>query len=380
MNILVFLPSYALTIQRGDTTHIKELVSNLSKLAEIDVIKANGSETSERVPLMAAMLRVMQGFVRAALLLRKRRPDLIYTRDSQALFTFVLARLFRLPYIVEINALFISSWKVETRPLGIRRWASYIKGSLNEKTFKYADHLIAVQPKIKKILELEYNIKPEKISAIGCGANTELFRPMNTQEARRALQLNEKHNYICFVGALYKWQGIEYLIKASPNILEQCSSSVFLIVGDGYNRETLANLADGLGVSDRFIFTGVIPYASVPLYINASDLCVAPFIEERNGRTGLSPNKVYEYLACGKPVVASDIDGVRELLEGANAGICVPAEDPDELANAVVNLLRSTETRERMGESGRSYAVENGSWESVAGRVFKVCQRVVQEH
>ncbi len=380
MKILVFLPTYTLTIQRGDTTHIKELVSNLSRLAEIHVIKANDAIASEQIPIVTAALRVLQGLVKAVFLILKRRPDLIYTRDSQAILAFLLSKLFRLPLIIEINTLFISSWEVEKKPSGIRKYISYIKGLLNEKTYKYSDHLVVVPPKVKEVLETEYNINPEKISAIGCGANTELFRPMNTSEARRELELNENYNYICFVGVLYKWQGVEYLIKASPYILEECSQSYFLIVGDGYNRESLTALAEQLRVSDRFIFTGTKPYTSIPLYINASDLCVAPFITERNSRTGLSPNKVYEYLACGKPVVASNIPGVQELLEESNAGICVPAENPQEIAKAVVGLLRNPESRDKMGKSGRMYVTKNGSWESVARRVFEVCQKVVQKH
>ena len=379
MRILFFLTSYTLTIERGDTTHVKELVNNLSKLAEIDVIKANGAITSERVPLVVATLRIMQGLVKAAFLIRKRRPDLIYTRNSQAIFALLLAKLSRLPFIIEVNGLLIDEWRMEKGPSGIRRYISYIKSLLNEKTYRYANHLVSVAPKIKKVLQNEYKIEPEKISVIENGANTELFRPMNTKEVRRELKLDETCNYICFAGTLYKWQGVEYLIRASPHILEECSRSFFLIIGDGSSRESLTDLAEQLGVSDRFIFTGAKPYTSVPLYINASDLCVAPFIKERNIKVGFSAIKLYEYLACGKPVIASDIEEVRRLLQESKAGICVGPESPGELANAIVGLLRDSKTRDRMGESGRRYVVENGSWENTARKVFGVCQLVKEK-
>ncbi len=380
MKILFFLPTYTLTIERGDTTHVKELVSNLSRLAEIDVIKANSVKASDEVLFMTKILRVMRGLTKAVFLILKRRPDIIYTRGSQCIFTIPLAKLFGLPMIVEINGLFLDEWLMERRPSGIHKWITYVKGVLNDKTFKYADHLVVVTPKIKKVLEVEYKINPEKMSVIENGANTELFRPMNTKEARKELKLNETHNYICFVGNIVEWQGIQYLIKASPYILEEHPNTFFLIVGDGPFRESLTQLVEQLGVSDSFIFTGAKPYTTVPLYINASDLCVAPFIKERNIRIGFSAIKLYEYLACGKPVVASGIEEVQKLLAESKSGICVCPESPHKLAKATIGLLRDPSLKESMGENGRRHIVENCSWESVARKVFEVCQMVVQKH
>ncbi len=375
MKILVFLPTYTLTIQQGDTTHIKELVGNLSRLAEVAVVHANDAEASERVPFIMKTLRVLRGFTKAVFLILKRRPDLIYTRSSQAIYTLLLAKLFRLPFIIEVNGLFIDEWNMEGGTSIISRWIGYNKDLLNEKIYKFADHLIVVTPKIKEVLETERKINPLKMSVIENGANTELFRPTDTNEARRKLELDEVRNYICFVGTLYKWQGVEYLIKASPYVLEAYPQSSFLIIGDGPSRESLNKLAEQFGVSDKFIFTGIVPYEEVHLYINSSDICVVP----RPPIKG-SPLKLCEYMACEKPVIASDIDGVREILDESKSGICVLPKSSHELAKAIIDLLRNPESRENMGKNGRRYIVKNRSWESVARKVFEVCQMVVQKH
>ena len=376
MKILFFLPSLTLTIERGDTTHVKELVSNLSKLAEIAVIKANGAITSHRVLFVTKTFRIIRSFIKAVFLILKRRPDIIYTRGNECIFAIPLAKLFRLPVIAEINGLFLEEWRMEGGLSGINGRITYIKGLLNEKTYKYADHLVVVSPKIEKMLQIEHKINPEKISVIENGANTELFRPMNTKEVRRELKLNETYYYICFTGSLYQWQGVKYLIKASPYILEEYPNTFFLIIGNGPTLKSLTELTEQIGVSDKFIFTGAKPYTSVPLYINASDLCVAPIMKGRS----LSAIKLYEYLACGKPVVASDIEEVRKLLVESKSGICVGPESPSEIADAVVGLLRDPNTRQSMGENGRRHVVENCSWESIARKVFEVCQMVAQKH
>jgi len=376
MKIMIFLPNHTLAIERGDTTHIKELVSNLSKFAEIDLIKADDKAITENVSLTVKALRIVKGLARGSLSILRKRPDLVYTRSSQDIFTFLLAKLFRLPFIIEINGLSADELKMAIGISWIRRWISYAKGLLNERTYKYADHLVVVTPNLKTMMENEYNINPKRITVIENGANTELFRPIKAEEARRKLKLNQADNYICFTGALYQWQGVEYLIKASPYILEECPNTFFLIVGDGPIRKSLTNHAEQLGVSDRFIFTGMVPYEKVPLYINASDVCVVLKIPISSG---YSPIKLYEYMACGKPVVATRTDGF-EVLEKNRAGLLVNSKDRHELSRTLNMLLCDLQLRKQMGQNGRIHIVHNRSWESVAKRVFEVCQMVVQRH
>jgi len=142
-------------------------------------------------------------------------------------------------------------------------------------------------------------------------------------------------------------------------------------------RDKLLEIASKMGLSDKFTFTGRVPYEDVPLYINAADICVAPFIKERNSKIGLSALKTYEYLACGKPIVASSISGVKDLIDLSGGGISVTPEDPGELANAVVKLISDQKTRNMMGEQGRKYVVENHSWDGVARKILDICDDIV---
>ena len=135
--------------------------------------------------------------------------------------------------------------------------------------------------------------------------------------------LDANYKYVCFVGHLAPWQGVEYLIKSSPYILNKCPNTKFVIVGEGPKFDELVKLVNHLNISQNYLFTGYVNYETVPLYINASNICVAPFVIERNERIGLSALKLYEYLACGKPVVASKITGIEELLSASNGGISV---------------------------------------------------------
>ncbi len=243
-----------------------------------------------------------------------------------------------------------------------------------KKALRFSDKIIAVTPGIKTNLEKVYNIPEEKIVVVSNGANTSLFKPLEQETCRKMLGLNLEIPYICFVGNLAPWQGVEYLVKAAPYILSKFPECRFLIVGDGVMKDNLFKLSRELGVEDRFIFTGVIAYDRVPLYINASDTCTAPFIFARNAKIGLSPLKLYEYMACGKPVVASNISGVSDVLEASGGGIIVLPENPEALAEGILKLLENPGLRTKLGSKGLSYVTEHYSWCSVAKKVNNVCK------
>ncbi len=157
---------------------------------------------------------------------------------------------------------------------------------------------------------------------------------------------------------------------------EVCASDLFRVTSEGQMKEELVELVDKTGVSDKFIFTGTVPYEEVPKYINASDVCVVP---KRPLKSGYSPLKLYEYMACGEPIVASRISGF-EILEQQNAGILVEPENPEELAKAIIKLLKDEKLREEMGKNGREYVVKHHSWESVARKVAEVCESAIREY
>lgn len=283
---------------------------------------------------------------------------------------YLLAKLFKIPSVREVNGIMTDETKVTKRGDRISLW---VIDRIERFSMPRADRIIVVTSKLKEVLQGDYGVPEDKIVVILNGANTDLFKPMDIVKAREELGLNRSDNYICFVGNLERWQGVEYLVKSIPLILEQCPDTLFLIVGDGPTKRELVELAEQVGVSNRMIFTGMVPYQKISLYINASDVCVLP---KKPMRTGYSPLKLCEYMACMKPVVATRTNGF-EILEEFNAGVLVNPENPSEFAQAIIKLLQDPELRVQMGENGRNYVVENQSWESVAKRVEEVCKAVI---
>jgi glycosyltransferase involved in cell wall biosynthesis len=299
------------------------------------------------------------------ILRRKRRFDIIYRRHNLFNSEYLLAKLFRIPSVREVNGIVADEAKITRSGDRVSLW---IIDRIERFNISKADKMIVVTPKLKELLHSEYGIKSDRITVVQNGANTDLFRPMDVIKVRDELNLRQDCSYICFVGILVQWQGIEYVIRSMPLVLSECPQTQLIIVGDGQMKQELMSLADQVGVLNNMIFTGMVPYQKVPLYVNASDVCVAPKV---GLRSGYSPLKLCEYMACGKPVVASRASGL-EILEDSQGGILVEPGNSLELGTAITRLLQDKELRKQMGENGRRYVLQNLSWESVARRVAEV--------
>ncbi len=404
MNIL-FCGSFKVKNLGMHLVHIYEVLSNLSKLGhhivplKID-IPANGKEIDAKEKLSlwehirnslrsSPIYKSLKGeisiflyflneiriflLVFALIVKQKGRFDIIYRRHSLFNSEYLLGKVFKIPSVKEVNGIVTDEIKVTQRwdDISLR-----ILDRIERFNMPSADKIIVVTSKLKEVLHNDYIIPEDKIVVIPNGANINLFKPMDAVKARRELNLNQRASYVCFVGTLVQWQGVEDLIRCVPYILKECPDTRFLIVGDGVMKDELVELAEQIGVSANVIFTGSVPYEEVPLYINAGDVCVVP---KKPFRGGYSPLKLCEYMACEKPVVATRTDGF-EILEENNAGLLVNPEDSQEFAQAVVKLLQDPEIRKQMGENGRKCVVKNHSWESVAKRVAEVCEQVIAEH
>jgi len=399
MNVLYY--DFVNLEDRGnEIIHIYEVLTNLSNLGHNVILLNKGRLTNAReirLPEQPSLLRGVRSSLRSvpifkfleseitiawrlvreiqtffvvlvAMMGRKVSPDVVYMRHDLFNGGYFLARLFKVPVVKEVNGILVDEMRAKNQGNRALLW---VLGKIERLSLPKGSKIIVVTSKLKEVLHHNHHIPEDKIVVIPNGANTDLFKPMDEAEARRELNLNQGNDYICFVGSLVKWQGVEYLIKSIPLVLEQCPSTRFLIVGDGIMKDELIELAKQTGVSDKVIFTGMVPYQKVPLYINASAVCVLP-----KKPILCSPLIMYEYMACAKPVVATRISGL-EILEEYRAGLLFHPMDSRELADGVTTLLKNRELGRELGKNGRKYVVENQSWASVAQRVDEVSEGLI---
>ena len=370
-----------LNSKNGSNTHIVELAKNLSEIVDVTFIVRKSTDNMHTnldtvnvpvlnmFPFTAISHQLMLLFYLFYYSIVEK-PDIIYARQDGLSFSLPLIKMvFRKPYIVEINGLIIDESKMLKSP-GFTRKILYLSENIN---YKLANKIVAVTKGIKDGIVEQFNVDPQKIHVISNGANIDLFKPLDQNKCKLELELDPSINYVCFVGNLAIWQGVEYLIQAAPLILSKCPNVNFLIVGDGIMKDKLIQLATNSGYFDKFLFTGSIPYEDVPIYINCSDVCVLP---KKPIKSGYSPLKLYEYMACGKPIVATNTDGF-EILEKSNAGILIDPTQNKVFSDAVVHLLKSKELRYQMGLNGHNCIVANHSWAAVSDQIKNIFDEIV---
>lgn len=388
---LLYLSSEDMRKEGAGKTHFIEVAQNLVKLGNELLILLPGYRPRDRknyglnvryVPtlrknVLSYLLYEIVSFFYLTFYIIRLRPDAIYLRQGLLeVFPPILARLFRVPYVIEKNGII----EDEFRSRGFGEIVIKILRLVEDIHFRLSDKIVCVTEGIKRGIVWRYRVPEDKLVSIPNGANTELFRPLDKHECRRKLGLKGDAFYIGFVGSFAPWQGLEVLIEAAKQVKEQGYSQIkYILVGEGEREHILRQKVQGYELEDEIRFTGRVAYEEVVHYTNACDVAVAPFTKERNAIIGVSPLKLFEYLACGRPVIASRVDGVKEVIEEGQCGYLFEAGDADELAKRIIQSYQEREALQEMGLRGRKLVEGKYTWRATAERIVEVLNEVVKK-
>jgi glycosyltransferase involved in cell wall biosynthesis len=232
----------------------------------------------------------------------------------------------------------------------------YIK--MDKTCCQRAQHLICISDVIKNETK-KYGIADGKMTVIHNGIDYARF---DVKEDYRE-KLGLKGPVVGYIGRLEPHKGVEFLIKAAKNLDAQ-----FLLVGGGSDEARLKGLVQKLGLEKKVKFMGYLPYDEIPKYYASVDIVVYPTLYEPLG------NVVLEAMAAGKPIVASNVDGIPEIFEDGTGFLIKPSEQ--ELEEKLKVLLNDGKLRKQMGAKGKEM-VKDHSWLEVAGETIKVCEKVL---
>jgi glycosyltransferase involved in cell wall biosynthesis len=228
-----------------------------------------------------------------------------------------------------------------------------------------ADTVSVSSDKLKELC-LSFGIEEGRIFKAPVGADLKKFSPRISGDwVRKKHELGNKE-VILYLGQLHGGQYVSMFIEAANIILCDYPNTAFLIVGQGYMLERLNKLVIDLGIEEHVIFTGSVDHDKIPNYIAAADICVACF-EHNDITICKSPLKVVEYLASGKPIVASLVGEVRNMVGGA--GFLVEPGNCPALAKAITELLENTQLRLEMGLRAWQRAETRYNWSRTAENI-----------
>jgi glycosyltransferase involved in cell wall biosynthesis len=199
------------------------------------------------------------------------------------------------------------------------------------------------------------------------GVDVHSFRPDRpTAGIRERLGVRADSFLVIAVGRLVEKKGFEYLIDAAA----RTGGVELAILGDGDLRASLSARAQQVGA--RVQFPGFLDREATASALAAADVVVVPSVVDSGGNVDGLPNTLLEAMAAGRPIVASRVAGIPDVIADERNGLLVPPKDPSALSAALRRLLREPETRERLARAAREHAVERLSWEATARR-FEEC-------
>lgn len=214
--------------------------------------------------------------------------------------------------------------------------------------------------------------QPSRYVTIHSGMNMDAFLQAKPDpQLRASLGIAGTDLVVGKVARLFRLKGHEFLFEAAPRIVAAVPNVKFLLVGDGLYREKFEREAERLGMRDQFVFAGLVPPTEIPRYMALMDVLVHLSLRE-----GL-PRTLPQALACGKPVVAFDVDGTREVCLDGQTGFLARAEDTPAVTRAVIRLLQDTELAARMGARGRELVRERFSEAQMVRQIDKLYQRLI---
>ncbi len=184
---------------------------------------------------------------------------------------------------------------------------------------------------------------------------------------------------LLYIGTLADWQGLDVVIKSLPGILEQRAVRLH-IVGRGRSRQRklLAKQIRKLGLEGCVTVQPAVPHHEVPALIAGSDICIAPLgLNDRNVTQGACPIKVLEYMASSRPLIASNMPIVRELVREDVDALLFSPNDPDDLARQVLRLLGDIELSQRLSDSATDRALTKFTWHAAQKKLLKVYDKLL---
>ena len=182
----------------------------------------------------------------------------------------------------------------------------------------------------------------------------------------KKLSINSSDQIVMYLGSVLSHSGLEVILNSIPNILKEIPNFKLLIVGDGPNLSSLKQQAKKLGISEKVIFTGFVPYKEVPKFCSLANLCINSF-RINDMTVKLSPVKIFDFMSCGKPVLATPLKGM--LHDFPKDSETIIYEDLNNFEEKIISLLQK-ECLEEIGDRCRKFVKEYFTWEIVAQKML----------
>jgi PEP-CTERM/exosortase A-associated glycosyltransferase len=327
---------------------------------------------AERLPVLDQGM-VIHGLTRRLKkLLSEFQPDVVHAHSPclNGIAALRAARPLGIPVVYEVRALW-EDGAVDhgtARAGGLRYKASR---SLETWVLRRADAVTTICEGLRNEI-VGRGISPEKVTVIPNAVDVSRFNVSGERDVNLLRELGlEGARVLGFIGSFYGYEGLSLLLRALPSMVRRMPEIRVLLVGGGYEEQTLKRQAEQAGLSDKVVFAGRVPHERIQAYYNLVDVFVYPRLRTRVTEI-VTPLKPLEAMAQGRALVASDVGGHRELVRHGENGLLFRADDADSLADTVIDLVRDPECAAAIRANGRRFVEAERTWKNSVARYASV--------
>ena len=310
-----------------------------------------------RIPFLSRVSAALANTIEVVRALKEEKYDavLLYGVPTVGIQCLIIARQYGIPVL--FRSIDVSHQLVPNRLLSLPTRL------IERFIYRRVDGVSALTPELKRYIE-SFGVPETKVTMIPAGVDSDMFLPgPRNQNLVSRFGIRRSDRIVLFMGTIYRFSGLDTIIRGFPGLLERHPGTKLLIVGSGEDRGRLEAMAKSEGVIENVIFTGVQPYESLPDFIRSSDVCINPF--ELNLITrDILPTKLFQYLSCAKPLLATELPGTLHFLSGEAQGV-VYASLPD-FVSCLSELLEDPARCESLGNLGRETVKSQYDWRRIA--------------
>jgi PEP-CTERM/exosortase A-associated glycosyltransferase len=320
------------------------------------------------IPVLRELIQMHDVEKRLEAVARDIRPDLLHAHSPvlNALPSLRVGRRLGIPVVYEVRA-FWEDAAVDhgTASEGGARYR--LSRALETHALRRAGAVTTICEGLRGDI-LARGIPPERVTVIPNAVDASRFSPAGAPDPALARSLGfDGGPVLGFIGSFYRYEGLELLIDALPEIVAELPAARLLLVGGGPEEERLRARASASPQGGRIRFVGRVPHAEVERYYDLIDVLVYPRLSVRLTEL-VTPLKPLEAMAQGRLLLASDVGGHRELIRDGSNGILFRNGDPAALAKTVVGLLRSPERHDSLRREGRAFVERERTWTGSVAR------------
>ncbi|MCX6148693.1 MAG: glycosyltransferase family 4 protein [Candidatus Kapabacteria bacterium] len=309
-------------------------------------------------------------------IIKNEKPDFIYLQhhDFQYL-SYLVKSDFDIPFFMHVDG--VQSWVK-------KNWGKLYLNKIHYKMEKlqlqFSDHIFVPSLEIKMNL-IEYGVNSNKISVDPSSVDPELFSP-ELYDLDLKNELGLMNHFICgFAGTFGHWHGVDTIAESIKYVKDKIPNVKFLLVGDGLFRAKVEEILKRDQTQEYCFITGMVPLSKVPNYLSICDILLTPCkSNEDNSAFFNSPIKLYEYMAMGKPIVASKIGQQAIVLKHNFTALLHKENDSEAHANAIVELYNNKDLVKKIGENARQEVEEKYDWKINAKRIVNQFYKLTDQN